>query len=352
MSLISRALALIEIKDFFSAEEVCSEAVQESERLFLQSNDSSDSSDGSANNSSPSSPSLLIRSLRVTAMLFDRQMRFKDAADLLRRALALAPPSSQDAQEVSEELIKQLIQSNAMDEAVRVAEDRYEALQASGTASSDDFAHALLSLATVRGKSGQLELAEECGRKAVALREEAAGGAGHPLTAVALTVLAGVLEDRGGSDRLTEAETLLLRAAATFQRIDGQKGNALAVLAQLQRVRARKEEDRGAFLMRRAGQCFERRSFKEAEAALTEAVDYFTSTVGESHPHTKAAAQNLSVARQNALIQLWQEVAEESMTANATTAVEPSMNDLEAELLSIGVSSKANSGSGSSCVLQ
>lgn len=323
---ISRALALIESRQMDLAEDCCLACVTEAETLF-----------GPVNQH-------LVKALRVWAMLQDRCQAFDASASLLQRALAVAylhfnTKVNQEIQELVDELVKQLLHCGRSEEALEVGRQHFAA--ASEGASDVHMAECMITFATVLGKSGRLDEAEEHARSALALREKTLGE-GAPLTAVAMTVLAGVLEDQG--ELGDETESLLLRASVVFQRSDGSRSNANMVLSQLQRVRARRGEDHGGMLMRKAAIAFETKDFKRAEALLTEAVQYFASTLGPTHVNTATSMQNLQIARQNVIIQLWREVVVEEaakedllrddVVESAARSSGPA--DWESELRSIG----------------
>jgi tetratricopeptide (TPR) repeat protein len=254
-----------------------------------------------------------VKTLRVFAMLHDRQQRFEDSCVLLQRALSgtVAHHGSRlhpEAQEVTDELVKQLLQCGRPHDALQVGQEHFDAVSSSGAASDAGLADSLVTLATVLGKSGRPDQAEQHARRALELREKTFGELA-PQTAVALTVLAGILEDQGKLG--PETEGLLIRASTAFQRSEGSRGSAAMVMNQLQRVRGRREEGVGGGLMRRAGECFEAKDFRQAEELLAQALDIFKAEGGEQHPSTQAASQNLGIARQNALLQLWRQVAAE-----------------------------------------
>ena len=324
LSLTSLCLALIESRQLPAAEEACERSLETVERLF--------------------GPEHLhtVKALRVFAMLRERQQNSTECLSLLRRALSTAQTlnAPQEVQEVIDELIKQLLQLGRADEALEVGEEHFEAVsQASGT-SDAALSDALISHATVLGKTGRLDTAESQARCAVELRERGSGG-GSTQTAVALTVLAGILEDQGKVG--AETEELLLRASGIFQRSEAYRSNAMMVLTQLQRIRARREEGEGGSLMRRAGQCFESKDFRQAETLLAKALELFVREYGEQHPNTQAAAQNLSIARQNGILQLWREVvAEEALSLRQEADKGKSQRELDAELRLIGAQTETS----------
>jgi hypothetical protein len=124
-------------------------------------------------------------------------------------------------QELTDELVKQLLHSGKAEEAYLVAVEHHESLTSNGAATDLNIADSLVTLATATGKSGKLSAAEEHARRALALREGALGEI-HPLTEIYITILAGVLEDQGKIG--AETETLLQRASSIFQKIDGHRG--------------------------------------------------------------------------------------------------------------------------------
>lgn len=324
LSLTSLCLALIESRQLQAAEEACERSLDSVGRLFGLEHLHT------------------VKALRVFAMLRERQQSSAECLSLLRRALSTAQSlnAAQEVQEVTDELIKQLLQSGSAEEALEVGEEHFDAVsQAPGT-SDAALSDALISHATVLGKTGRLERAEAQARRAVELRERSSGG-GSTQTAVALTVLAGILEDQGKVG--TETEELLLKASTIFQRSEAYRSNAMMVLTQLQRIRARREEGEGGSLMRRAGQCFESKDFRQAEALLAKALELFVREYGEQHPHTQAAAQNLAIARQNGILQLWREVvAEEAQSLKQGGEKSKSQRELDAELRLIGAKEESS----------
>ena len=330
LSLTSLCLALIESRQLQAAEEACEQSLDSVEKLFGLEHLHT------------------VKALRVFAMLRERQQNSDECLSLLRRALSTAQSlnAAQEVQEVTDELIKQLLQLGRADEALEIGEKHFDAVSLTPGTADAALSDALISHATVLGKTGRLERAESQARRAVDLRESSSGG-GSSQTAVALTVLAGILEDQGKVG--AETEELLLRASSIVQRSDAFRSNAMMVLTQLQRIRARREEGEGGSLMRRAGQCFESKDFRQAEALLAKAFELFLKEYGEQHPHTQAAAQNLAIARQNGILQLWREVvAEESQSLKQGTDKSKSQRELDAELRLIGAKVESE-GSRSSC---
>ena len=151
-----------------------------------------------------------------------------------------------------------------------------------------------------------------------------------------------------GKTRLQREAVARLLARAqipefVFQRSEAYRSNAMMVLTQLQRIRARREEGEGGSLMRRAGQCFESKDFRQAETLLAKALELFVREYGEQHPNTQAAAQNLSIARQNGILQLWREVvAEEALSLRQEADKGKSQRELDAELRLIGAQTETS----------
>jgi 1,2-phenylacetyl-CoA epoxidase catalytic subunit len=101
--------------------------------------------------------------------------------------------------------------------------------------------------------------------------------------------------------------------------------------------------------MRLAGQCFESKNFKMAETHLVGAVDFYTRMFGPNHQATAAATQNLGIARQNAILQLWREVAAEEIEKRAGQGPEDisekNQGDWERELALIGATAETKDAS-------
>ena len=327
LSLTSLCLALIESRQLAAAEEACERSLSSAETLFGLEHLHT------------------VKALRVFAMLRERQQDPGECLALLRRALATATSlrAAQEVQEVTDELVKQLLQAGRVDEALEVGEEHFNSVSQASGSTDAALADALITHATVLGKTGRLDKAEQQARRAVELRERSSGGSSIP-TAVALTVLAGILEDRGNVG--AETEETLLKASGIFQRSEAHRQNAMMVIGQLQRIRARREEGEGGALMRRAGQCFESKDFRQAETLLSQALEMFVKEYGEQHPHTQAAAQNLSIARQNGILQLWREVvAEEAQLVRQGAEKGKSQRELDAELRLIGAQVEDGKGS-------
>lgn len=86
--------------------------------------------------------------------------------------------------------------------------------------------------------------------------------------------------------------------------------------------------------MTAAGALFEQGRFNWAEELLKEAFDIFLKTHGPQHNNTKAAKQNLQVARQNALNQLWTQVVTEEVLALDDNSPSPTPTAVEANAAS------------------
>jgi len=65
--------------------------------------------------------------------------------------------------------------------------------------------------------------------------------------------------------------------------------------------------------MDRSNNFFRERNFKKAEPLLVEAYAIFHKEFGPDHQNTRAALQNLSVIRNNIILELWEEIANEEI---------------------------------------
>ena len=81
--------------------------------------------------------------------------------------------------------------------------------------------------------------------------------------------------------------------------------------------------------MQIAGKLYQDHQFALAEIVVEQAYDIYTRDLGENHEHTKAALHNLEVIRNNGLLQLWHEIAEEEIKELALLVDEIKLNDFQ-----------------------
>lgn len=81
--------------------------------------------------------------------------------------------------------------------------------------------------------------------------------------------------------------------------------------------------------MQIAGKLYQDHQFALAEIVVEQAHEFYTRDLGDEHEHTKAALHNLEVIRNNGLLQLWHEIAEEEIKEQTIIANEIKLNDFQ-----------------------